>query len=64
VAVVELLEYIYRVTEVVDRVSSKVPRVSMPIGLGLNSLIYFTYRDNVVNYPFYFVVTLYSSNWW
>jgi len=62
VAVVELLEYIYRVTEVVDRVPSEVPRVSMPISLGLNSLIYFTYRDNVVNYLFYFVVTLYSLN--
>jgi len=62
VGVVELLEHIYRVIEVVDRVLSKVPRVSMPIGLGLNSLIYFTYRNNVVNYLFYFVVTLYGSN--
>jgi len=63
VVVVELLEHIHGVTEVVDRVPSKVPRVSMPIGLGLNGLIHFTYRDNVVNYLFYFVVTLYSSNW-
>jgi len=63
VVVVELLEYIYGVTEVVDRVLSKVPRVSMPISLGLNGLIYFAYRDNIVNYLFYFVVTLYSSNW-
>jgi len=62
VAVVELLEYIYGVAEVIDRVPSKVPRVSMLIGLGLNGLIYFAYRDNIVNYLFYFVVTLYSSN--
>jgi len=60
--IIEVLKYIYRVAEVVDRVLSEVPRVSMPIGLGLNGLIYFTYRDNVVNYLFCFVVTLYSSN--
>jgi len=62
VGVVELLEHIYRVIEVVDRVPSEVPRVSIPIGLGLNGLVHFTYRNNVVNYLFYFVVTLYSSN--
>jgi len=62
VGVIELLEYIYRVTEVIDRVPSKVPRVSMLISLGLNSLIHFTYRNNIVNYPFCFVVTLYGSN--
>jgi len=61
-AIVKLLEYIYRVTEVIDRVLSKIPRVTIPVGLSLNSLIYFTYRDDVVNYLFGFVVTLYSPN--
>jgi len=63
VGVIELLEHIYRVAEVIDRVLSEVPRVSMPISLGLDSLIHFAYRNDVVNYLFCFVVTLYGSNW-
>jgi len=61
-AVVKVIEYIYRVAEVIDRVLSEIPRVTMLVGLGLNSLVYLTYRDDVVNYLFRFVVTFYSPN--
>jgi len=61
-AVVKVIEYIYRVAEVIDRVLSKIPRVTMPVGLGLNSLIHLTYRDDIVNYLFRFVVTFYNPN--
>jgi len=60
--VVKVIEYIYRVAEVIDRVLSKIPRVTMPVGLGLNSLVYLAYRDDVVNYLFRFVVTFCSPN--
>jgi len=64
-AVVKVIEYIYRVTEVIDRVPSEIPRVTIPVSLGLNSLIHLTYRDDVVNHLFRFVVTFYSPNrWW
>jgi len=61
-AIVKVIEHIYRVAEVIDRVPSKIPRVTIPVGLGLNSLIYLTYRDDIVNHLFRFVVTFYSPN--
>jgi len=61
-AVVKVIEYIYRVAEVIDRVLSKIPRVTMLVGLGLNGLIHLTYRDDVVNHLFRFVVTFCSPN--
>jgi len=63
-AIVKVIEHIYRVAEVINRVLSKIPRVTMLVSLGLNSLIHLTYRDDVVNYLFRFIVTFYSLNRW
>jgi len=63
-AVVKVMEYIYGVAEVIDRVPSEIPRVTMPVSLGLNGLVYLAYRDDVVNHLFRFVVTFCSPNRW